>query len=220
MLRDFIESNYITICNIQKSLHFDQKMKEMARKNQFDSLFVKDWMRNYGLFQGISGDDRELIVQVYIENICDVVDGRNPTEPSDLKDMFNELHSLFYAAVPRKWLSAVSKLLWCSFPDDIVIYDSFVERALVVLQPLLPELHNYPRIGESTKPKNKNDIPLITSFYIRYCAMVYEIFVLHEKQLHQLREVHSEQYPHDIRIIDKALWILGSPNQDFDIKDV
>ncbi|ENQ8749317.1 TPA: hypothetical protein I7272_24185 [Vibrio parahaemolyticus] len=217
MLQSFIESNYVHICDMQRSILLDENMKHMASRDEFDSVIVKNWMRDYGLFQGIKAEHRELIVEVYIENISKIVDGRDPTLLSDLEFMFDELQMLFYSAVPRKWLSAVSKLLWCSFPNDIVIYDSFVERTLVVLQPLLPELQEHRRVGVSVSPKTEQDISSITSFYINYSSLVHEISALHSEQLQALREKYSEHYPHDIRIIDKALWMIGSPNQSYHI---
>lgn len=126
----------------------------------------------------------------------------------------------FYNVVPRKWLSATSKLLWCSFPDNVVIYDAFVERAIMILQGITPYLADFPRIQTSPAVRNMNDIAKCAKFYINYQDMVKAILNEHQHQLDKLRIETSETYPHDIRIVDKLLWMLGNPNQAFTLNNV
>lgn len=51
-----------------------------------------------------------------------------------IEKLYSELFVALNRQVARSWMSATSKLLWCLYPDDIVIYDAFVHRTLVVMQ--------------------------------------------------------------------------------------
>lgn len=190
-------------------------MKKMVASRSTNEELVTSWMRAYGLFQGINSNDRTAIVSKYFSLIFDVTDNyENPTS-EQLENMFMQFLTEFHATVPRKWLSATSKLLWCSFPDSVVIYDAFVERALVILQGIVSYLASMPRIQESSAIKTAHDVELNVNFYMNYQSMVLAIMAEHQNQLTNLRKLHSETYPHDIRIIDKLLWMLGNPNQEF-----
>jgi hypothetical protein len=65
-----------------------------------------------------------------------------------------------------------------------------------------------------------NDIAKCAKFYINYQDMVKAILNEHQHQLDKLRIETSETYPHDIRIVDKLLWMLGNPNQAFKLNNV
>jgi hypothetical protein len=214
----FIESNYKIACDIQRGINKDNKMKEMLIRGIIDKRLVISWMREYGLFQGINTSDRNNIVEKYASIAFEVA---NPTHRPDTKaieTMFKRFLSEFYHTVNRKWLSATSKLLWCSYPDEIVIYDAFVERALVVLQCITPYLAKMPRIKTSPRIKSLDDIDRVVTFYMNYQNMIKAIIFEHKEKLLRLRSIYNEVYPHDIRIIDKLLWILGNPKQSFKLK--
>jgi len=219
-LTEFIESNYSTACEMQRGIEKDNRMKNMLLRRNIDKELVKSWMRDYGLFQGIKAENRDAVVEKYAAVIFKITDYKNTLDRENIRIMFNALFSSLFNAVPRKWLSATSKLLWCSFPDQIVIYDAFVERALVVLQCIKPYLARFPRIGISPDLKSEANIDNVVDFYMNYQDMVKAIFSEHKAQLIQLRNKYSEEYPHDIRIIDKLLWMVGSPNQSFSLDNV
>lgn len=214
-LTKFIESNYLNACKMQREIKADNQMKDMLRERNIDSDFVKSWMRSYALFQGIESGDRDIVIEKYASVVFDITDQSNIPDREQVRIMFHDLLSALYGSVPRKWLSATSKLLWCSFPDQIVIYDAFVERALVVLQCIEPSLANSPRIGVSPSIKSESDLGKVVKFYMNYQDMVKTIFSENQEQLTGLRETHREKYPHDIRIVDKLLWMIGNPNQHF-----
>jgi hypothetical protein len=216
-LNAFIESNYQTACEMQHGIVKDSKMKLMLESRVINKQLVMSWMRDYGLFQGIRTSDREAIVNKYAVLIFDTTDCNKNPNTKQIEVMFHQFLSEFYETVPRKWLSATSKLLWCSFPDNIVIYDAFVERALVILQGVTSYLADMPRIKTSPVIKTTNDIDIAVNYYLNYQGMVLAIVTEHQKQLNELRSKHNETYPHDIRIIDKLLWMLGNPNQTFDL---
>lgn len=198
---------------MQHGIVKDTKMKEMLASGSVNEILVTSWMRDYGLFQGIKLSDRKAIVNKYSTLVFDVANPSHCPTDKEIEDIFKCLLSTFYRTVPRKWLSATSKLLWCSFPDKVVIYDAFVERALVILQGITPFLASMPRIKSSPTMKSVGDIETVVSFYLNFQTMVNAIIADHQKQLNRLRAKHKESYPHDIRIVDKLLWMLGNPNQ-------
>lgn len=213
MLKQFVESNYKEVCKIQRSFDHDGKMQDMLAKKDLDERAVLDWMRGYGLFQGIPTVNRIQIVEVYKENIFAFVDLKGSLGNGEVEKLFSVLLKSFYEAVPRKWISAVSKLLWCSFPDDIAIYDAFVHRSLIVLQGVTPYLAEMPRLGDSPRLRSGKDIPRLVDFYMNYRAMIVAIQKHHQDQLDALRKKYSEPYAYDLRILDKLLWLLGGPGQ-------
>jgi len=216
-LVDFIESNYQAACEMQRSIERDSKMKEMVAKSLRDEQLVFSWMQDYGLFQGIKADDRKAIVNTYFSALPSLSQLEKGKERIIIEDNFRFLLTELYSAVNRKWLSATSKLLWCSYPDHVVIYDAFVERALVILQGITPFLAHHPRINTSPKLKSSSDIEAVMKFYKNYQNMVLAVAKEHQEQLDELRNVHNEPYVHDIRIIDKLLWMLGNPKQGFSL---
>lgn len=109
-------------------------------------------------------------------------------------------------------MSATSKLLWCLYPRDIVIYDAFVHRALVVLQCVDPDLAGTERIGAAPKINAPTHIDPAVAGYMRYQALVGKLLTVHTPTLNELRLKHKEQYPYDIRIVDKLLWMIGNSN--------
>lgn len=214
---DFIESNYQTACEMQRSIEKDSKMKEMVAKSLRDEALVFAWMRDYGLFQGIKAEDRKAVVNKYFSTLPNLSQLEKGQERKNIEENFHHLLSELYSSVNRKWLSATSKLLWCSYPDHVVIYDAFVERALVILQGIIPYLALFPRIKTSPSFRQASDIEAVMSFYKNYQNMVLAIANEHKEQLDELRYTYDEPYAHDIRIIDKLLWMLGNPKQEFSL---
>ncbi|OIO59566.1 MAG: hypothetical protein AUJ47_10560 [Candidatus Marinimicrobia bacterium CG1_02_48_14] len=215
MLKNFIESNYKKASNIQRSFDHDAKMVKMHKGKVLDGEYIQDWMRGYGLFQGISGTFRKQVIEVYKENIFTISSLADSPNDGEVEKMVSALLNAFYEKVPRRWLSAVSKLLWCSFPYEIAIYDAFVHRSLVVLQGLTPYLAEMPRLGNAPSLKSGTDILALVDFYMNFRKMIVAILKHHQTQFDELRKKYSEEYPYDIRILDKLLWLLGGPGQPF-----
>lgn len=207
-----VRKYYREACSQQHKIATDHAMKEiMQSKCPFDSVHVKKWMQDYGLFQGIQGIDRDRIVNTVKSNIP-AINAEPITEARELTILrkFGQLFTALYNTVNRRWLSATSKLLWCAFPDDIVIYDSFVERAIIVLQWYDEELSKLPRLGNIPPLKSAEDIQELTNYYNRYQNMVYCLFQQNRTILDELRQETKETYLHDIRIFDKILWITSN----------
>ena len=215
----YIKNNYVVACKIQRSIIKDSEIKSMLQNGVEDAQIVMSWMRDYGLFQGITTKDREKVSRNFLSFAKNIGSPVDITNKDILRSIYSELFKSLFNAVNRSWMSATSKLLWCIYPDNIVIYDSFVERALVVMQCLDKGLSKFPRIGVAPKVTRVSDIALATSHYMNYQEMVRYIHEQNIKTLNELREKYKETYPHDIRIVDKLLWMIGNPKQRFSIAE-
>jgi hypothetical protein len=79
-------------------------------------------MQFYGLFQGLTGAERNSAAATFLEFAAHDGDTA-PLQDHQIEALFSTLLTTLHRAVPRVWLSATSKLLWCLYPSDIVIYD-------------------------------------------------------------------------------------------------
>lgn len=113
-------------------------------------------------------------------------------------------------------MSATSKLLWCLYPDTIVIYDTFVHRTLIVMQSIDDDLSAFPRVGAPRSIDGEADIVAATTHYMNYQAMVRRLQTRHWQLLRDLRKRYNESYPYDVRIIDKLLWMIGNPRENYE----
>jgi hypothetical protein len=194
----------------------DDKMKFMLRSGKPDVELVKRWMRDYALFQGRTTQERERIAKRFLSFLTSARLTANVSDRKFLEESYTELLTALFLEVNRSWVSATSKLLWCIYPDEVVIYDAFVWRALVVMQCLDNELGNFPRIGVAPPVARESDIALAVKHYMNYQDMVKHLCERYSDILRKLREKHKEAYPHDIRIMDKFLWMIGNPNKRFE----
>lgn len=211
--RQYLNTRYTVACNSQRGIQSDSEMITMLQSGKANPTLVQTWMREYGLFQGITNHDRCLVVEQFLafagrhRRIT-----RDPTN-AGIQKMYEELFRVLYASVPRSWASATSKLLWCMYPETVVIYDTFVHRALVVLQCIDDDLAGFERIGVAPKIQKGSDIAFVTEHYMNYQSMVRRLLFVHAPLLRALRRRHKEQYPYDIRILDKVLWMIGNPKE-------
>lgn len=209
----YIKNNYLDACKIQRSITKDEKMKSMLQKGGEDAHLVMSWMRDYGLFQGITKQEREKVSPKFLLFTKSIGSTVDITDKDTLRNIYSELFKLLFNEVNKSWMSATSKLLWCIYPDEVVIYDSFVERALVVMQCLDGDLSKFPRIGVAPKVTSESDIAPATSHYMNYQGMVRHLLRHNIKILNELRNKYRETYPYDIRIVDKLLWMIGNPKR-------
>lgn len=96
----------------------------------------------------------------------------------------------------------------------MVINDAYVERTLIVMQCLDEIFADLPRIGNAPKVKRIKDIKSATDHYVAHQRAVKMLLEFHTNSLKQLRKQHGESYPHDIRIMDQLLWMIGNPDQE------
>ena len=214
-LEAYIRNNYAAACKMQRDIVKDEAMKLMLARGDQDISLVKSWMRDYGLFQGLTTENRNKIANRFLLFSTSVRSTTSVADRKILEEKYSELFKMLFSQINRSWVSATSKLLWCVYPNEVVIYDSFVWRALVVMQCLDTELANFPRIGVAPKVTRELDIALAVKHYMNYQDIVKNIFERNSATLNELRGKYKETYPHDIRIIDKLLWMIGNPKQRF-----
>ena len=200
----YLRSNYTAACEKLRTFDKDEEMKAMLVGGDQDMILVKSWMGDYNLLRGLSTEERDKIAKRFLSFSTSA--GPTPTvrDKKFIEEKYSELFNALFVEVKQNWTSATSKLLWCIYPNDFVIYDSFVWRALVVMQSLDSELASFPRIG-------KSDIKSAVEHYMRCQDMVRHISERNSGTLKELREKHKEVYQHDIRIIDQLLWRVGNP---------
>lgn len=153
--RQYLETRYTAACDMQRGIHRESQMVAMLQSGPPDPTLVQSWMRDYGLFQGITSQNRVAIVDRFLAFA--VQHERIPHVPTDaeIQTLYSALFGALYDAVPRSWASATSKLLWCLYPTKVVIYDAFVHRVLVVMQCIDDDLTGFPRIGGRRRLKRR-----------------------------------------------------------------
>lgn len=193
-------------------------MIAMLREGPQDIALVCAWMREYGLFQGITAPNRNAIGNRFLRFAKE--HERHGQEPNadEIKALYLALFRALHGEVARSWMSATSKLLWCLYPNTIVIYDAFVLRALAILQCIEDDLEGFPRIGEPPKIESELDIEAAVQHYMNYQAMIRRLLDSHGQLFRDLRSRHSEQYPFDVRIMDKLLWMMGNLREAYPTK--
>lgn len=212
MITQFIKSNYAQAVYAQNAIPEDLLMIANIKEKTINLDLIMTWMRNYGLFQGIEKEKRIAMAKEFLHFLND----RKPDQPLNIGSDFNTLHTkLYYASGKRKCLSATSKLLWCMYPNDIVIYDAFVARAILILQCLDKDLVSMGRFH--VPPQKSDDSRPMTNYYLSYSNLVTTLFNKHKHVLTELRKSNPNDYTYDLRIFDKLLWMMGSFGQKINL---
>ena len=194
---------------LQAELTHDINMINALAAGTASCQQISTWMRHYGLFQGINNSDRDRIASQFQSFAKH--NAHKPLDPDTLQSMFGMLHESLCKTVNRTWLSATSKLLWCLFPHDVVIFDAFVHRTLVVLQALDPGQLSHSRIGNPPSISNRASTADVVGWYMHYQSMVGHLHAQTADIRAWMKRVRPNGYPYDIRITDKVLWIMGNP---------
>jgi hypothetical protein len=161
---------------------------------------VRNWLRYYGVLQGLNAADRDAVSGVVIE----FADARGPFVPplseGEIVGKFADLHSKCCARVhqnkddtPRDLTSLTSKALWCCYPDAIPIFDSYAQRALRVISHLL------------SLDRSRVDA-------IEYARFVSVWLNLYRRVEPTLNDARLGNYPYKVRVFDRILWIIGEPD--------
>ncbi|MGA3015191.1 MAG: hypothetical protein ABSD71_14280 [Bacteroidales bacterium] len=217
MLEKYIKNNLSRAISEQFDIRKDFIIVKEIKNNELTNKTVYGWMKEYGLFQGINDSDRNKIVAIFCEKYAELKsNGLSTIENYDL--LFTSMVKTVYWS----WVSASSKLLWCVYPNDVVIYDSFVERAILVLQPLEDVLKNKPRIGERPLHKQLYDTKVFVEFYSNYSDNILRLYDKYqdiiEEGCKKYRGPNQQIYPYGLRVFDKLLWMLGNPKfNDFKV---
>lgn len=206
---DFLKEHYETARN-DATNDADARMIESLTNGNCQTAQVRTWMTNYGLFQGIDGDTRTIIANAFL-NFANDHKRLQSLGIDEAKSVFEDLLGQLFDARPRSWISATSKLLWCIYPKDMAIYDSFVHRSLTVLQSLEPALSNFKPLGDRPRINGEEDIKAAGEHYGNYLTMIKCLIGENQAFLNEQGKNRDKQPP-DIRIIDKILWMIGDPN--------
>jgi len=214
-LSQIVKKYYASACGTQEDISRDKKMIDEFSSDGSDCnpLLIKSWMLDYSLWQGISNSDRDKVVEAIpriISGCPAAFDQTNRTE--FVRKVYRHVFIGLYETVNRNWLSATSKLLWCKYPADFVIFDSFVERSIIVMQWFNDELAEMTRIGAPPKAITGRNHDEYIDFYMRFSQMVYALFMQACSTLVECREATKQSYPYDIRIFDKILWLTANRN--------
>jgi len=185
-------------------------MISMLREGAQNVDLVQAWMSEYGLFQGIAARDRLAVVSRFLGFAAEHERRNQELNADEIQTLYLALCSALHGVVARSWVSATSKLLWCLYPDTIIIYDSFVHRVLAVLQCIDDDLNGFPRVGKPPRINCEADIVVAAQHYMNYQSMVRKLLTDHAQLLQDLRTQHQETYPYDVRIMDKVLWMIGN----------
>lgn len=158
------------------------------------SAALREWFRNYQVFQGINGQSRDAITAA----VLDWADSRDLQRDLTTVDALVAAHAELMevcsgaSGKPRDFTSLASKALWLSYPDSVPIYDSFVERALWVLSKLL-----------SIAPLAEGES--------EYRKFVHIWKALYRRYQRTVNEIPIGDYPYRVRIFDVILWLIGRP---------
>lgn len=213
--RHYLQTRYVAACEMQRGIHRDPLMVAMLQNDVHDPDLVRTWMREYRLFQGITAPNRNAIVNRFLQFAAEHKRYAHEPNAGEIQTLYATLLRALHAEVSRSWVSATSKLLWCLYPNTIVIYDAFVHRALVVMQCIDDDLDGFPRVGGAPRIQGEADIAPAVQHYMNYQAMVRQLLSAHADLLRILREHHNEAYPYDIRILDKVLWMIGNSREAY-----
>lgn len=218
MIVQFIKSNFEFVINEQIRLGYkhDYEMIQAIKSKVLTKDMVIRWMIGYGLFQGIVTGYRTKIAKEFIDFANQIKNFEN----INIEQNFKDLHSIFCRVKMRTWLSATSKLLWCAYPDQIVIYDAFVGRSMSVLQCLDKDLAKLPRIDYPTRVKSEKDIELLANYYMNYQNMVKLLVIKYQDTINALKNEYKSKYKYNLRIMDKILWLMGDMNSEFILGDI
>jgi hypothetical protein len=161
---------------------------------------VRRWLYAYQVFQGIDGPKRTAIT----EAVLLWADSQN--ERSDLSTLealvksHTELMAVCSTAEGRgrDFTSLASKALWLRYPDVVPMFDSFARRALWIIGKIEKDIA--PPIGDKSE----------------YRKFAYVWRALYERYASAVAAVDLQGYPYPVRIFDKILWIIGSPEYTYD----
>jgi hypothetical protein len=159
---------------------------------------VLKWLRYYGVLRGLTEGDRNAVANV----IVDFADARGPMvspfSQVEILEKFNDLHNRCTLGVrrnkdetARNLTSLTSKALWCCYPEDIPIFDSYAQRALWILSRLM----GIPQPADAT-------------VYGRFVSVWFPLYRGIERTLEDAR---LGNYRYKVRVFDRILWIIGQP---------
>jgi len=212
MLNNFINENLKIAYQVQKGFGHDFEVIADIQNNSLDAITLERWMRKYSLFRGLKKEVCLDIAQSIVDKSETIKKKLRLNSNQVSSEIFEYVLDCMYQSYPRKWVSAASKVLWCFEPNNIVIYDSYVEKVITVIQPIIPELNKFERIGNCPSYSKANGNKNIADYYCHYSDLVINLYKIYESYLYEVMKDQNVDYPYRLRLFDKLLWILGNRN--------
>jgi hypothetical protein len=161
-----------------------------------------NWLKAYGVFQGLTQADRLGLVRAIIEYADSRPDADCILSEAEIIKRFAKLYQRCGPRVrpkmdgtPRDLTSLTSKALWCCYPHSIPIFDAYALRGLWAIS----------RLDNLDRPP----LEMQYSPYSRFVAVWLSIYKRVESLI---AEDHLQSYPYKVRVFDKILWIVGQPD--------
>jgi hypothetical protein len=95
------------------NFQLDQQMLQMLSQHGQNASLVKSWMQFYGLFQGLTGTERDSAAAAFLEFVAYDGDAA-PLQDDRIEALFGTLLTTLHGAVPRGWLSATQSFFGAS----------------------------------------------------------------------------------------------------------
>ena len=167
---------------------------------------IRHWLQSYEVFQYLPGPQRSDIAAAVL---C-WADSQDKSTRLTTEDALCEAHACLMGECvrafgkKRDFKSLASKALWLCYPDDVPIFDSFAQRGLWVLSKMDSG------ITPLTDDVLKNIAPLPENPDYRQFVHIWKI--LYDRSTQKIDTIEKRGYHYPVRVVDKILWIIGSPN--------
>ncbi len=166
---------------------------------------IHRWLQSYHVLQSFSAETEKNIAEeiiAYADNRTRIDLGMNQElilhEFKELELRLQRVVPKNKSEKPRKVTSLVSKAIWCCYPEDIPIYDSYAEHALQILC----RLSNI-KVTENINHPNGEYARFLEAWFLVYNEIESAI----DPEI-------LKDYPYKIRVLDSLLWFIGQPKFD------
>ncbi len=168
---------------------------------------MRHWLQVYEVFQYIPSAQRSAIAAAVLR----WADSQDKSTRLMTEDALCSAHEVLMKECceaygkKRNFISLASKALWLCYPQDTPFFDSFAQRALWI----------FAKMESGSNPLSEVELtrlaPMPEHRVYRQFVHIWKAFYdLNERQLTDVSEQFSYRYP--VRIFDKILWIIGSPD--------
>lgn len=178
----------------------DKALQAVSNRNAPDRIeAVRSWLQSYQVFMGIDGPRRPAIAEAILV-WADAQDGaRDLSTVDSLDQAHRELVAVCVVAngEPRDFTSLASKALWLCYPESVPLFDSFAQRALWVIC----------KMDDGITPLCGNESS--------YRKFLHVWMALYERYSDSIEAVDMGNYPYRVRLFDRILWIIGTPDYKY-----
>jgi hypothetical protein len=165
---------------------------EVQRKRE-----VLAWLNEYGVFQGLENNQRERLASNLVDFATKNRSVKKLATAEEITSTFKRLEAALRIEAnlvtktgeQRRIESLTSKALWCCYPSDVPIMDSYAENSLKTIGRML-----------GLKIKNQD------TRYEMYTSLWFQVYAIVVPEIDKLE---LGDYPYKVRVFDKYLWWLG-----------